>query len=401
MRSWPDLPPMTSRAADGGALGVAGRGRHRDRSLGRRLRARRRATRRSSSTRGASTGSRAQRRQGMSGRRTTRGPRAVDRGLDVGRSSTGAAGFIGSHLVDALLERGARVRVLDNLSNGQRENLAHCADRIEFIEGDIRDVEACRRACAEHRRRVPPGRPRLRAALDEGSGDEHRRQRRRDRQRLRRRPRRGRPAGRLCLLLERLRRQHALPKKEGEEGAPLSPVRALQGDERGARRRLRAAATGWSSSACATSTSTARGRIPTALRRGDPAVLPGLPVGRGAGHLRRRRAEPRLHLRGRRGRGEPAARRRRPPAACGRAYNVAGGHQTSVNELARAVREAVGGGPAPRHEAPRAGDVLHSAADLRCSPGAAGYCPARGLGRGLWPIARTTTAVWSEAGGRR
>ena len=52
---------------------------------------------------------------------------------------TGGAGFIGSHLVDALLERGARVRVLDDLSNGKRENLAHCAGRIEFLEGDIRD----------------------------------------------------------------------------------------------------------------------------------------------------------------------------------------------------------------------------------------------------------------------
>jgi UDP-glucose 4-epimerase len=54
---------------------------------------------------------------------------------------TGGAGFIGSHLVDALLERNCRVTVLDNLSSGNRANLAHVADRISFIEGDIRNRE--------------------------------------------------------------------------------------------------------------------------------------------------------------------------------------------------------------------------------------------------------------------
>jgi UDP-N-acetylglucosamine/UDP-N-acetylgalactosamine 4-epimerase len=61
---------------------------------------------------------------------------------------TGGAGFIGSHLVDALLERGAVVRVLDDFSTGRRENLQQCSERIELIEGDICDVEICRRACA-------------------------------------------------------------------------------------------------------------------------------------------------------------------------------------------------------------------------------------------------------------
>ena len=61
---------------------------------------------------------------------------------------TGGAGFIGSHLVDALLERGARVRVLDDLSSGSLENLAGAHARIEFLHDDIRDPGACRRACA-------------------------------------------------------------------------------------------------------------------------------------------------------------------------------------------------------------------------------------------------------------
>jgi UDP-glucose 4-epimerase len=54
---------------------------------------------------------------------------------------TGGAGFIGSHLVDALLQRNCRVTVLDNLSSGNRANLTHVADRITFIEGDIRNRE--------------------------------------------------------------------------------------------------------------------------------------------------------------------------------------------------------------------------------------------------------------------
>lgn len=59
---------------------------------------------------------------------------------------TGGAGFIGSHLAEALLRRGDRVRVLDNLSTGRRANLAHISSEIEFIEADIRHYDATRRA---------------------------------------------------------------------------------------------------------------------------------------------------------------------------------------------------------------------------------------------------------------
>ncbi len=59
---------------------------------------------------------------------------------------TGGAGFIGSHLCTALVERGARVRVLDNLITGRRANLAHLAGRIEFIEASITDEAATRQA---------------------------------------------------------------------------------------------------------------------------------------------------------------------------------------------------------------------------------------------------------------
>ena len=59
---------------------------------------------------------------------------------------TGGAGFIGSNMVRFLLAKGLKVRVLDNFETGKRENLAEVADRIELVEGDIRDIDAVRRA---------------------------------------------------------------------------------------------------------------------------------------------------------------------------------------------------------------------------------------------------------------
>jgi UDP-glucose 4-epimerase len=60
---------------------------------------------------------------------------------------TGGAGFIGSHLVAALLERGVGVRVFDDLSTGSLGNLAAFRDRIEFVEGDVVDGDAVRDVC--------------------------------------------------------------------------------------------------------------------------------------------------------------------------------------------------------------------------------------------------------------
>jgi len=66
---------------------------------------------------------------------------------------TGGAGFIGSNIAEFLLKRGDFVRVLDNFSNGKRENLAFVSEipgaqeRFELLEGDIRDYETCLKAC--------------------------------------------------------------------------------------------------------------------------------------------------------------------------------------------------------------------------------------------------------------
>ena len=95
---------------------------------------------------------------------------------------TGAAGFIGSHLVDALLEQGVDVRVLDNLSTGSLRNLQAGAERgmspgrpgrrIELIIGDVRDDKLARKAmrhvdCVYHLAGLPPG------AVAGGHGEVH------------------------------------------------------------------------------------------------------------------------------------------------------------------------------------------------------------------------------------
>ena len=54
---------------------------------------------------------------------------------------TGAAGFIGSNIVDGLLSAGHDVRALDNFSTGQHANPRHVEDAIDIVEGDLRSYE--------------------------------------------------------------------------------------------------------------------------------------------------------------------------------------------------------------------------------------------------------------------
>ena len=61
---------------------------------------------------------------------------------------TGIGGFIGSSLARALLSRGEQVRGVDNFATGKRGNIAEIADRIDFREADILDLDAMHQACA-------------------------------------------------------------------------------------------------------------------------------------------------------------------------------------------------------------------------------------------------------------
>jgi len=60
---------------------------------------------------------------------------------------TGGAGFIGSHLVERLLELGMRVRVVDDLSTGRRSNIQPFLKDIEFVEGTLADSSVAQRVC--------------------------------------------------------------------------------------------------------------------------------------------------------------------------------------------------------------------------------------------------------------
>jgi UDP-glucose 4-epimerase len=62
---------------------------------------------------------------------------------------TGGAGFIGSHLADALIARGDSVTILDNMSTGSAKNTAHLQGKIEVYEGDIRDMALVEKLVAE------------------------------------------------------------------------------------------------------------------------------------------------------------------------------------------------------------------------------------------------------------
>ena len=60
---------------------------------------------------------------------------------------TGAAGFIGSNLVEAIIANGDKVIGLDNFSTGKPGNIEPFLDKMEFVEGDIRDLKLCKKLC--------------------------------------------------------------------------------------------------------------------------------------------------------------------------------------------------------------------------------------------------------------
>lgn len=295
---------------------------------------------------------------------------------------TGGAGFIGSHLVDALLARGARVRVLDDLSNGSLGNLAHAASRIDFVEGDIRVADTCRRACEgatfvfheAARGSVPRSmaEPAVTIAINvAGTANVF--------------------AAARDARVERVvyassssvyGDAETLPKREGEEGKPLSPyaVSKVMNEE------------------LADVFARCYGMRLVGLRyfnvygpRQDPegayaAVIPRFfkaclageaPVVYGDGEQSRDFTYVADAV------AANFAAAVAPAASCGRAYNVAGGRRSTVNELADLVRGAVGRGLPSEHRPERPGDIPHSLADLTQARAGFGYAPSVELREGL------------------
>ncbi|HXT19302.1 MAG TPA: NAD-dependent epimerase/dehydratase family protein [Thermoanaerobaculia bacterium] len=308
---------------------------------------------------------------------------------------TGGAGFIGSHLVDALVARGARVHVLDDLSSGSADNLAHHRGAVDLQRGDLRDLDECRRACRQvrfafhlaARGSVPRsledpattiavnvgGTANLFAAAREAGvervvyassssvyGDDER-----------------------------------LPKREGEEGRPLSPyaLSKVMDEELAA---------------------TFGGRFDMELvglrffnvygPRQSPegpyaAVVPRFLAAARSG------AAMEIHGDGEQSRDftyvddavEAALLAAGAPReACGRAYNVGGGNRVTLNELAARLALIAGCSVAPVHAEPRPGDVRHSHADLTAVRAALGFVPRVSLDEGLRRLWLAAQAAGSQ-----
>jgi len=295
---------------------------------------------------------------------------------------TGGAGFIGSHLVEELIRRGERVRVLDNFLTGKRENLMPFLGAIELIEGDIRDYETCLRAAngvdyVLHQAALPSV---PRSIQDPQTTDSIN------------------TRGTLNMLLasarSRVKRlvfassssvygdEEELPMREGKEGNPLSPyaVSKLVGEKY-----------------CRLFYSLYR--LPTvSLRyfnifgpRQDPssqyaAVIPNFIT------LVLQGKSPRVFGDGEQSRdfthvanvveanllaaesGEQAA---------GEAFNIACAERVTVNSLIAQIMDITGSRVQAVYEPPRSGDIKHSYADISKAGRLIGYQPRVGFREGL------------------
>jgi UDP-N-acetylglucosamine/UDP-N-acetylgalactosamine 4-epimerase len=295
---------------------------------------------------------------------------------------TGGAGFIGSHLVDALVAAGAAVRVLDDLSSGRRENLEGAAGKIELVEGDIRDLPSVRKACdgvdlvfhlaavgsvprsmkdPAHTLSVNVGGTAnvLTGARDAGA-------------------RRVVYSSSSSVYGD----SETLPKREGEEGRPLSPY----------------ALSKKMNEELADVFARCYGMELIGLRYFNVFGPRQLPDGPYAAVIPRffkaclRGESPMVYGDGEQSRDftfvADAVRANvlaasAPLSACSAAYNVAGGRGVTVNDLARTVREVAGAGSETAHEAERPGDIRHSLADLTRVQAALAYSPTTELRRGL------------------
>lgn len=294
---------------------------------------------------------------------------------------TGGAGFIGGHLVEALLAQGARVRVLDDLSTGSLDNLAPVLDRIDFVRGDLRDAETCRSACAEMRFVFHQGAlgsvprsmkdPATTFAVNAG-GTANLFTAARDAQ-----------VARVVWASSSsvYGDSDRLPKREGEEGRPLSPyaLSKVMGEElmEVFGRCFGMEIIGLRYFNVYGPRQTPEGPYAAVIPRFFAALLAGeAPQIHGDGEQSRDFTYVRDAV-------EANLRAATAPAeACGRAYNVAPGTRTTVNELAAEIRRLVGG-PEPVHGPPRPGDVRHSLADATAARERLGFEARTTLAKGL------------------
>jgi UDP-glucose 4-epimerase len=294
---------------------------------------------------------------------------------------TGGAGFIGSHIAERLLSRGADVRVLDNFSTGRRENLAGFAADIDVVEGDIRSYErvhnAVRGCDAVFHEAALPSVPRSIADPLTSHATN--------------------ATGTLNVLLasrdEGVRRvilassssvygaATGLPKREDMPTLPISPygVAKLAAEQYGR------------------SFYEVYGLETVALRyfnvfgpRQDPASEYAAVIPKFIAALREGRA-PVIFGDGEQSRdftyvdnvvdGNLAALD--APGIGGRVYNIACGERITLNRLAAELRELLGAEAQAEHGPPRPGDIRHSLADVGRAMTDLGYAPAVDFEAGL------------------
>lgn len=294
---------------------------------------------------------------------------------------TGGAGFIGSHLVDALLGEGHAVRVFDNLSTGSLDNLARVRDRIDFMQGDLIDPDAVRRAAegvevifheaalASVPRSVADP---LATHMACANGTLHVLLAARD-------------AGVRRVVYAASSSAYGasvkLPKRETDPTLPLSPyaVAKLAGEQY-----------------CAAFThvyglETVRLRYFNVFgprqRPDSPyaAVIPLFMEALLAGQ------SPVIHGDGTQSRDftfvadvvQANLLAATAPAASGNVYNIACGRRTSLLELVSKINTMLGACIQPIHDAPRPGDVKHSQADIARAQADLGFQPRMDIDQGL------------------
>jgi len=300
---------------------------------------------------------------------------------------TGGAGFIGSHLADALVARGDTVTIIDNLVTGKKENIAHLLDRIVFIEGSILNDKDLERAFADaeivyHQAAIPSV---PKSVKDPFASHE------------------ANATGTLKVLLAArdsgVKRvvyaasssyygdTPTLPKHEEMPANPLSPYAAQK----------------YMGEAYAKQFFELYGLETVALRyfnifgpRQDPkseyaAVVPKFIT------LMKARVRPTIFGDGTTTRAftyvsdavEANILAGEAKGIAGQAFNIAGGGQTSLNELVTAINSVLDTMLEPEYTAPRPGDIKHSYADISKAERAFGFSPKVTLEEGLRRTAET------------
>lgn len=303
---------------------------------------------------------------------------------------TGGAGFIGSHLVDELVRRGERVRVVDDLSTGRLENLSQ-AGGVEFVRGDLADAvvaDSALRGITDvlHIAAIPSvprsvgdpvatNRANIDGTLNVLAA--------------------ARAAGVRRVVLASSSSIYGntptLPKHEGMPPSPLSPyaLQKLVGEQYA---RLFTDLYGLETVAVRYFNVFGPRQSPTSQYSGVISLfIAALVEGR----------PPTIYGDGEQTRDftyvanvvDGTLRASRAPGANGRAINIATGGRVSLNRLFEALRDLIGGAITPMKAEPRAGDVNHSQADITLARDLLGYEPRISFEEGL----RRTVAWYREA----